>query len=48
MIVVIPNDSEHFRFYVREIVYDFYVAGIGNKTKIEKLQRVYSRFWKDD
>ena len=35
-------------FFIREIVYDFYVGGVGVKKQIEGLQRDHPNLWKDD
>ena len=43
------TDTEGYaEFYIREIVYDFYVAGVGDKDQIEGLQRDHAVLWKDD
>ena len=41
-------NSCYKRFHIREIVYDFYVAGIGNKAEIEAMEKEYPEYWKDD
>lgn len=42
------NTEEYADFRIREIVYDFYVAGVGDRDEIEGLQKQHSHLWKDD